>query len=258
MATPEHPPLTRRRIAVAVILSLVAGFVDVFSFLVLSGVYTATMSGNTVLIAVHAAAGEVATAWLHATTIAAFVSGLMVSSIAIEIGLRRGVARVLALALTLEATCLAIIALWGVPLVASGAAGTTLEPRVPLYLLVGLSAIAMGTQNTSLRMAGILAIFTTHVTGTLTRFGEQLVNYGFALSDQLRRGAGTPATSRPAASLHQAAFSAALWVAFLTGAGAASTLTPRWGAAAALCLPIALLALVAGIDLLRPLAKPRT
>jgi len=31
----------------------------------------------------------------------------------------------------------------------------------------------MGTQNTSLRMAGILAIFTTHVTGTLTHFGEQ-------------------------------------------------------------------------------------
>jgi uncharacterized membrane protein YoaK (UPF0700 family) len=258
MATPEHPPLTRRRIAVAVVLSLVAGFVDVFSFLVLSGIYTATMSGNTVLIAVHGGAGQLATAWLHATTIAAFVIGLMVSSIAIEIGLRHGIARVLALALTLEATCLAVIALWGVPLIASGAAGSTLAPRAPLYLLVGLSAIAMGTQNTSLRMAGILSIFTTHVTGTLTRFGEQLVNYGFALSDQLRRGAVTPAAARPAASLHQAAFSAALWVAFLAGAGAASTLTPRWGAATALCLPIALLALVAGIDLLRPLAKPRT
>jgi uncharacterized membrane protein YoaK (UPF0700 family) len=254
MATSEHPPLTRRRIAVALILSLVAGFVDVFSYLVLSGVYTATMSGNTVLIAVHGAAGQVATAWLYATTIAAFVIGLMVSSIAIEIGLRHGISRVLALALTLEAACLAVIALWGVPLVANGAAGMTLEPRAPLYLLVGLSAIAMGTQNTSLRMAGILTIFTTHVTGTLTRFGEQLVNYGFALSDRLRRRAVTPA---PAFTLRQAAFSAALWFAFLTGAGTASTLTPRWGAAAALGIPIALLALVAGIDLLRPLAKPR-
>ena len=106
MATSEHPPLTPCRIAVALILSLVAGFVDVFGYLVLSGVYTATMSGNTVLIAVHAAAGEMATALLHAATIAAFLLGLLASSIGIEIGLRRRITRVLALALVIEAACL--------------------------------------------------------------------------------------------------------------------------------------------------------
>src|SRR6185437_15495991 len=49
----DHPPFTARRIIVGAALTAVGGFVDCFSYLTLSRVYTATMSGNTVLIAVH-------------------------------------------------------------------------------------------------------------------------------------------------------------------------------------------------------------
>lgn len=239
-------PLTARRVIVGTALTGVGGFVDCFSYLTLSHVYTATMSGNTVLIAVHSGSGEVSAALLHAYTVGAFVLGLLVSSIGIELGLRRGIRRVLALALAVEAACLAVFALWGAPLVAIGGDGAAGQPHWPLYLLVALTAIAMGTQNTSLRMAGILTIFTTHVTGTLTRMGEQLVSYLFA------RQAGPSA-----AALTRAAFSAGLWLAFFLGALLASQLLPRWGAGDALIVPIALLLIVIVIDLLRPFAEPR-
>jgi uncharacterized membrane protein YoaK (UPF0700 family) len=243
----DHPPLTLRRIAVGAALTAVGGFVDCFSYLTLSRVYTATMSGNTVLIAVHGGDGETSAALVHAYTVGAFVLGLLASSIGIELGLRRGVRRVLALALAVEAACLAAFAWWGAPLVATGGAGTADTPHWPLYVLIALTAVAMGTQNTSLRMAGILAVFTTHVTGTLTRMGEQLVSYLFARREE-----------RPAPMLAQAAFSAGLWLTFFLGALLASELLPRLGIAGTLLVPITALLLVIALDLLRPVAEPGT
>jgi uncharacterized membrane protein YoaK (UPF0700 family) len=53
-----HPNGTETlRAAAAIALTAVAGFVDAFGWLTLDRVFTAQMSGNTVLIAVHAAAG---------------------------------------------------------------------------------------------------------------------------------------------------------------------------------------------------------
>ena len=242
----DTPPLTARRVFVGTVLTAVGGFVDCFSFLTLGSVYAATMSGNTVLIAVHAGKGETSSALLHAYMVGVFLLGLLVSAGAIELGLRRGLRRVLALALAIEAACLAALALWGTPLLASGAAGTPQQPHWPLYALLALAAIAMGTQNTSLRMAGILSIFTTHVTGTLTRLGEQLVNALFARSAE-----------GMSANLASAGFSAGLLLAFLFGAFAASELLPLWGMANVLALPIALLLIVIAADLLQPLAERR-
>lgn len=243
----DHPPLTARRIIVGTALTGVGGFVDCFSYLTLSRVYTATMSGNTVLIAVHGGSGEASAALVHAFTVGAFVLGLLASSVGIELGLRRGVRRTLALALVVEAACLAAFALWGAPLVASGGTGTASQPHWPLYVLIALTAVAMGTQNTSLRMAGILTIFTTHVTGTLTRMGEQLVSYLFARTRE-----------RAQPMLAQAVFSAGLWLAFLLGALLASVLLPRLGTGTTLIAPIAVLLIVIVLDLLRPFAEPRT
>src|SRR5690349_15997857 len=98
----DHPNLTTRRVLVGTALTSVGGFVDCFSYLTLSRVYTATMSGNTVLIAVHGGRGEPNQALLHAYTVGIFVIGLLVSSIGIELGLRRGIRRVLAMALLIE------------------------------------------------------------------------------------------------------------------------------------------------------------
>ncbi len=252
----DQPPSSPRRIVAALGLSVVAGFVDAFSYLTLSNVYTATMSGNTVLIAVHGTAGETPAALLHAFTIGVFVLGLLVSAVAIELGQRCGVRRVFAMALAIEAACLAAFALWGAAFVEGGALGTPRQPHWPLYALIALTGMAMGIQNTSLRMAGILTIFTTHVTGTLTRFGEQLVNCGFALADRRARR-GSRNDTPPSAYLGNAAFSGGLWLAFFAGALLSAEMLPRWGIGLVLCLPIGALVVVAAADLIRPMAEPK-
>lgn len=241
----DHPPLTPARIAVGAALTAVGGYVDCFGYLTLSQVYTAQMSGNTVLIAVHGGHGEPVSALVHAYTIGVFVVGLLVSAIGIELGLRRGMRRVLALALTIETACLAAFALWGAPLLQNHSIGTAEAPHWPFFVLIALAAIAMGIQNTSLRMAGILAIFTTHVTGSLTRFSEQFVEYVLP-----RAGI------RPGKALAQAVFSAGLWLAFLLGALLASELLPGRRPGAVLALPILVLLIVIAADLLRPFADP--
>jgi uncharacterized membrane protein YoaK (UPF0700 family) len=188
MPAETQPELSPRRVGVALALTAVAGFVDVFSWLELSHVYAATASGNTVLIAVHAAAGEGAAALLYAFTV--------------ELSLRQGFRRVLAPALMIEAAALVALGLRGARFIASGAIGSAEQPQAPLFLLLALAALTMGVQNTSLRMAGVVGVFTTHVTGTLTRFGEALVKYLFSrfgrpFRDSDRRGPGG-CCSRPA------------------------------------------------------------
>jgi uncharacterized membrane protein YoaK (UPF0700 family) len=245
-AGPPASPLRPVPLAVAGALTVVGGYVDCFGYLSLSRVYTAQMSGNTVLIAVHAGQGHTTAALLHAYTIGVFLVGLLVSGLGIEIGLRQGVRRVVALALAIEIACLATIALWGTPLLRAGTIGSADAPHWPLYALLALTAIAMGTQNTCLRMAGILSVFTTHVTGTITRFSEQLVDY--ALPRSGRRSRRMPGN---------AAFSLGLWTLFFLGALAAGELLPYWGPGPMLIPPIAVLLLVVAADLVRPLVEPR-
>jgi uncharacterized membrane protein YoaK (UPF0700 family) len=211
----------------------------------LNHVFTATMSGNTVLIAVDGAAGRSGSAFLHASAVGIFVLGLLSSSVAIELALRRGIRNVLAIALGAETLCLGGLMLWGAPLLTGGKDPlTTASPT--LYGLVSVTAVAMGIQNTSLRMAGVLNVFTTHVTGTLTRLGEQLVD--LLLSRNVADRGTTPG---------QAALSAGLWLAFFLGALLASMLLPRWSIRAVLGLPVAVLLAIVAADLLEPFARPR-
>lgn len=250
MPAEKRSGLSARRVGITLALTAVAGFVDVFGYVNLSHVYTATASGNTVSIAVHTASGQRAAAQVFGFTVAMFLAGLLVSGIAIELGLRRGRRRILSVALAIEATCLGAFAYWGSPLIDGRLLGTTEAPHRQLFLLLALAAMAMGIQNTSLRMAGVVTAFTTHVTGALTRFSEQLIDYGFGLASR-------PVPGRPAPSLGRVLFSAGIWLAFLAGGGAASVLTQRWSARIVLLAPIAVLLLVALIDLIQPFAQPR-
>lgn len=232
------------------VLTAAAGFVDVFGYISLGHVYTATASGNTVSIAIRAAHGEEAAAWVFTSAVGMFFTGLLISGIAIELGLRLGMRRVLAMALLIEAACLGAFVYWGAPLIDARQLGTTTAPHPQLFLLIALAALAMGIQNTSLRMAGVVQAFTTHVTGALTRFSEQLVNYGFGL-------AGRPVPNHPTPSLGQMLFPGGIWLAYLAGGGAASVLGMRWRAGPVLIIPIAVLLAIALIDLARPFAEPR-
>lgn len=249
MARSRSPAASAQRYGVALLLTCLAGYVDAFGWLTLRHVYTAQMSGNTVLVAVRAVGGPAADAALHAFTIAMFLTGLVASGVVIELGRRRGFRRVLAAAMALEIVCLGAFALAGPALLP---AGGTASGGWALYLLVALTAVAMGAQNTSLRISGILSAYTTHVTGALTKFTEDVIDWGFAVADRRR---GRLAAGRKPPNFAAALFPGALWAAFLAGAIAGAAVLPHWGIAATLLPPLVAAAAVGALDWLEPLTE---
>jgi uncharacterized membrane protein YoaK (UPF0700 family) len=179
-----------------------------------------------------------------------FVVGLLVSGILIELAMRRRFRRVLGATMALEALLLSGFAAFAdtVADFDHGPAGWH------LYALLAIAAITMGAQNTSLRMAGILSVYTTHVTGAVTRFSEHAVAWLFALGDRRRPNGHDRSHRRPTEELGQAALSGAIWAAFLGGAYFASYLAPLWGVVA-LVWPIGIVLLVGAIDCACPLAR---
>jgi uncharacterized membrane protein YoaK (UPF0700 family) len=100
-------------------------------------------------------------------------------------------------------------------------------------------------QNTSLRTAGILTAYTTHVTGTVTRFGESTVAWLLAV----REPRGTAGESG-----RDALMSVALWSGFLLGAAFAAFLQSRVQALG-FVFPLAIVLMIGVVDLVAPLAK---
>ena len=239
------------RAGIAVVLTFVAGYVDALGWLTLDHVFTAQMSGNTVQLAIRLATGD-GNPWLQADSMAAFFSGLVLSGTIIEIGMRQRVRRILVAALIVEFVLLVVFAVAG-SLRPPGGGGRE------VYLLIAAVAFAMGTQNTSLRMAGILSVFTTHLTGALSSLSEELIVCCFALlqPNRHRRRDGGFASDTLRAK-HPKAFrnavrSAALLVGFFAGALAGAALFRPVGLAAAMIVPLLLLAGAGIYDWLAPL-----
>jgi uncharacterized membrane protein YoaK (UPF0700 family) len=240
----SKPHATRARV-IAIVLTGVAGFVDAFGFLALDHVYTAQMSGNTIGLAVNLAAGRPFEALRHGLPIATFLLGLTVTAILIELGRRRGIRRLLAAALLLEAAALAVFAAWGGDLLAVA--------RQPgddwsLFLLIAIAAVAMGIQNTSLRMSGVLGVYTTHVTGTISKMSEDAVRTLFARI--------APGDGKDEPHGTEMLLSAGIWASFLAGAVGAGLVTPLWGPNLTLLPAIAVLLAIAGTDIVAPLETP--
>ncbi|MFO1062072.1 MAG: DUF1275 family protein [Dongiaceae bacterium] len=190
----------------AVLLCLAAGYADAFGYLRLGGIFTANMTGNSVLLAIAAARGEAGQAAACGLVLAAFLAGALLAVL-----LRRRLADRRAPALLLAALLLAAAAL----LLLAGL------PAWPGWLLAAALALAMGLQGASLgRFAGT-ALQTVVVTGTLLRLAE--------LAAGIRPAAAAAPDRRPLA------LTAAAWLAYAGGAllGAAA-------ADAAVALPAAL------------------
>lgn len=156
--------------AVALVLCFVAGAVDAVGYLLLNHTMLAHMSGNTLDLAVDATRQEWSAALRHLWPVAMFVLGLVLSGLFHELGKRRGFSS-LRVALLGEAALL--LAVW--VLAASVFTGGDRAAGLAYYVLAGLGALAMGLQNASLTHVGPLTVYTTHITGSLTKFGESLV-----------------------------------------------------------------------------------
>ena len=251
-----RPLSAKEKAALALAITWVAGFVDAVGYLVLSHIYTANMSGNTVSVGLHLALLDWGQVARKGWPVLMFVAGLMFCSLIHESGKRAGVLATSSITFALEAAMLAAF----IPLSAASLHGGQLRVQSAslFYLIVALPALAMGLQNATISHVGALSLRTTHVTGSLTTLAEALAVYLFWLYDRtrgrFRRRIGLALRLTPRQKSAQAlALMTGSWIAFVTGAACGAFLNAKWQTA---CLlpPICLLLILALVDVFRPIA----
>jgi uncharacterized membrane protein YoaK (UPF0700 family) len=142
------------------VLTWAASGVDAISYLGLGHVFTANMTGNTVLLGLAIGQGQGLAALRSIIALVAFMLGVALSAVVLETAAGHGewpisVTRaVLAEGVVLGAFTLT----WHL----GGHSGVT------LHALIILSAVAMGIQSAAMRHLKVPGIATTYITGTIT------------------------------------------------------------------------------------------
>jgi uncharacterized membrane protein YoaK (UPF0700 family) len=197
-------------------LALAAGSVDALSYLGLGRVFTANMTGNTVLLGVAVARGSGGDAVRSAVALGGFCVGVA-AGVALS-RTRRPWPQLATFALLLEAIALAAaLTIWA-------AAGVSADTRRPL---IAVCAAAMGSQSAAVRSSDVRGVNTTFMTGTLTNAIARAVLSVKGVSE-----------SRDGPTLPGAA-----WIIYGLGALVGALMEHAWGAAA-LALPLALVGVV--------------
>lgn len=141
------------RLAAAIVLTAMAGWVDAVGYLQFAGLFVSFMSGNSTTLSVEAVGGRWPEAAQPILAIAAFVLGSFLGTLLADLAGRwRMPAVLLAEAL----------------LVAAAAAAPDPAPAIAAL------AAAMGAQNAALRHVGGASVGLTYVTGALAKLGQAL------------------------------------------------------------------------------------
>ncbi|MGO9060888.1 MAG: YoaK family protein [Candidatus Binataceae bacterium] len=155
-------PVARRDLLL-LLLTWAAGFVDAISYLGLGNVFTANMTGNTILLGIALGRGAHLAAFRASLALAGFCIGATVGALIVMRSDRPVVwPSSITQALALEFAALIAFALgwrW------EGARG--LPNSGVIESLIMLSAFAMGVQSAAVRRIGVSAVTSTAVTGTL-------------------------------------------------------------------------------------------
>ncbi len=146
-----------REVALAVVLSAVAGYLDAVGYVVLGGFFVSFMSGNTTELATHLGAGLWSVAGFAGILIGAFFGGAVLGAVLAR--LRDGRTTVLACTTALVA--------------ATSLAASLTASTVPT--MIGLP-LAMGVVNATFLSSGEASIGLTYMTGALVKAGQRLVD----------------------------------------------------------------------------------
>jgi uncharacterized membrane protein YoaK (UPF0700 family) len=206
---PLHPLL--------LLLTVVTGLVDAFSYLVLGHVFVANMTGNVVFLAFALAGAQGFSLAASALALVAFALGAAVAGrIVTHLGPRRG--RVLAVTVTFEVVVTAASVLIG---------WTVFDPGhgASRYVLVALLALGAGMQNGTARKLAVPDLTTTVLTQTIA---------GLAFESRLGGGTSSQIGRRGLAA-----------VAMFAGALAGATLELRVSQPLGLLVALVLLVIVA-------------
>lgn len=248
---PGHP-----KAWVATALAWAAGYIDVVGWLVLYHVYTSHMTGNTATFAQDLMSGNIAEALRHGWPILPFIGGLLFSAAATKSARRRKFHSSFSIALITEIALLAVFLFAGTAYLANGV--LQMPENWKFYSLLSLPAAAMGVQTVTVTNINGLRVYTTYLTGSLSKFSEALIDYFFWVYDHMRDGhAGrlrrVLRVSYRHRGLQHAALTAALWMGFFAGGLCGAVLESRY-ALFSLLAPIGVLIGATAVDFVRPVA----
>lgn len=219
--TRPNPIAIRNRLLL--VLAFTAGYIDALSYLGLNRVFTANMTGNTVLLGIALAQFDGAGAARSGLALTGFLAGAAVGAWIAERDHSDTLwPRAVMHALTLESVVLlGFAACWYL-------AHDGLRTATTTAALIVLAALAMGVQSAAVTRLGVSGIATTYLTGTLT-------NLVAVLMGRSRR------KNKP---FGHSALLTAVWIVYIGGAIVAALDLPR-NLLLAVLLPPSLILLVA-------------
>ena len=159
---------------IAVQMAWCAGFVDAVAYNQLQQIYTSHMTGNTASLANHLLHRDWHQAARFGWVIVCFMMGLVISASLTRAERRRGIRRAFAASLALELALLGIF-IW---------MGT--NPPHAWQLAIFLPGAAMGVQTVTVTRVGYLRVYTTYLTGSLSKLSEAVSEYAFWFWDRTR------------------------------------------------------------------------
>jgi uncharacterized membrane protein YoaK (UPF0700 family) len=211
---------TPRRDGAIMLLAFAGASVDAISYLALGRVFTANMTGNTVLLGLALVEGNRAALVRSGLAILGFMAGAVATAALLRRGKQPPQAERPAVAgLWLELAALGILAmLW------YQAGPTPGNSALPALILI--AGMAMGIQSAAVQHMHVRGISTTYITGMLTALTADLVVWLRQLEETSPGKVGGPALP------------ALTWGTYALGAVIAVLVEQRW-TAAALLLPAA-------------------
>ncbi len=201
--------MSRYRSLVIILLAFAGANIDAASYISFGRVFTANMTGNTILFGLSFAQRDIPGTLRSGIALIGFILGaIMAEGLLIRSRHPGDLPGAMLVPLLFEVVVLVLILLgwWQ-----SG----PVPDRLSIYRLIFLSAITMGSQSAAVRYLHIEGIATTYITGTLTGFSASFM-------DWLRGKTGLGKNGKLASSpTFQAAFPAlqgAVWLIYGLGA----------------------------------------
>ncbi len=257
-----YDPLAAKHLAgrgkafVAISMAWAAGYVDVVGWLFVHHIYSSHMTGNTATFARDLSSQSWGEAIHHGWVILPFVAGLLYSAATTKAARRHGFDSSFSIALFTELFILLLFLILGSRNQVDGKLMT--HGGATEYLLLSLPAAAMGIQTVTVTNINGLRVYTTYLTGSLSKLSEAIVDYSFWFYDRIShqfpsRVRRVLMVSPRQKSFQHAALTAGLWVGFFTGAFCGAVTAERF-AFFSLLAPMAVLTAAAAVDIVRPAA----
>lgn len=242
---PGQPEIVQRggTVWLALTLAWVAGFVDLFGYLLLVKIFTSHMSGNSVAMMADIVQSNWKEAIRHGSPIPAFILGVFITALLSGLAKRKRIRRRLSMAISFEITLIAILALYQKPAMHMGP-GQNIPDR-HFWIASAILAMAMGVQSAALRQVWGKPVHTAFITGMLTHFAEN------AAELLLTRDGKSNKLKDSHSPLAFMLLDGGVWCAFVIGAACGGIAELRWGLPA-LGAPVCVLIFIVIWDFIRP------